>query len=226
MLGPLAAPARGADTGPGLINPFEHHLQCRSCCAWFPPAQGCRGLLNPAGLRSSLGSSVTRSRCLSGGMQGRRAGRCLSRHCCPSLCQRNEPPLHTGRAECAEFKDSLRRTGSGGEAGKQWGAVSAALPGHGGMGSVLEQGQAGLCPVLLPETGSGRGRTNRPHSHPCPHPPWTPSGAAGMEETLTRTMSGTICSTHGHVGIHGEVLSVMPLLSSELPNASSHDKTL
>lgn len=100
------------------------------------------------------------------------------------------------------------------------------LPGHGGTGSALEQGQGGLCPVLLLETGSRRGRTNHPHSHPCPHPPRTPSGVAGMEETLTRTTSGTICSAHGHVGIHREALNVMPLLSSELPNASSHDKTL
>lgn len=62
MLGPLAAPAHGAGTGPGSINPFEHRLWCRSCCVWFPSAQGCRGLLNPAGLSSNLGSGVTRGR--------------------------------------------------------------------------------------------------------------------------------------------------------------------
>lgn len=146
MLGPLAAPARGADTGPGLINPFEHHLQCRSCCAWFPSAQGCRGLLNPAGLSSSLGSGVTRSRCLCRGLQGRRAGRCLSQRCCPSLCQRNEPPLHTGSAECAEFKDSSGRTGPGGEAGKQWGAVCSPCPAAAGRAQCLSKARVGFAP--------------------------------------------------------------------------------
>lgn len=71
---------------------------------------------------------------------------------------------------------------------------------------------------------------NRPHPcpypHPCPHPPQVPSRAEGMEKTLTRTMFGTISSVRSHMGIHREVLSVIPLLCFEPPDASHHDKTL
>lgn len=132
VLGPLTAPARGADTRPGLINPFEHHLRCRGCCVWFPSAQGCRGLLIPAGLSSSLG--ITRSRCLCRGMQGRRAGRCPSRRAgaaaCAAAClcaKGVSLPCIQAVQRGLNLKISSGRMGPGGEAGGQWGAVSAPL---------------------------------------------------------------------------------------------------